>query len=75
MDINRDHAIQLVKGLIQGEVTPFILDEIKQDIALEILRTDINDSEKREECYMLCKAIERLEMKLQEYVNTTEGDL
>ena len=50
----------------------FILTEIKKDIALDIIRTDFKDKERREELYMLTKAVDELTRKLQEYVNLVE---
>lgn len=67
------HIIYKVKQLMEGEDSlSFILDEIKKDIALDIIRTDFKDKERREELYMLTKAIEELTKKLQEYVNLVE---
>ncbi|QDH46595.1 hypothetical protein LAh9_5 [Aeromonas phage LAh_9] len=67
------HIIYKVKQLMEGEDSlSFILDEIKKDIALDIIRTDFKEKERREELYMLTKAIEELTKKLQEYVNLVE---
>lgn len=67
------HIIYKVKQLMEGEDgLPYILDQVKQDIALEIIRTNVNDKERREELYMLTKAVDELTRKLQEYVNKVE---
>lgn len=49
-----------------------LLAEIKKDIALNIVQTAFDQKEKREELYMLTKAIDGLQVKLQEYVNSYE---
>lgn len=67
------HIIYKVKQLMEGEDgLSYILDQIKNDIALDIIRTDFKEKERREELYMLTKAIDGLTMKLQEYVNLVE---
>ena len=67
------HIIYKVKQLMEGDDgLPYILDQVKQDIALDIIRTDFNDKERREELYMLTKAVDELTRKLQEYVNKVE---
>lgn len=67
------HIIYKVKQLMEGEDgLPYILNQVKQDIALDIIQTDFNDRERREELYMLTKAIDALTRKLQEYVNKVE---
>lgn len=67
------YIIHKVKQLMEGEDSlSFILAEIKKDIALDIIRTDFKDKERREELYMLTKAVDELTRKLQEYVNLVE---
>lgn len=67
------YIIHKVKQLMEGEDSlSFILTEIKKDIALDIIRTDFKDKERREELYMLTKAVDELTRKLQEYVNLVE---
>lgn len=46
-----------------------LLNEINHDIALEIVETSPTETSKREELYMLTKAVKRLNEKLQEYEN------
>lgn len=68
-----NQVIYKVKQLMEGEQSlSFILEEIKKDIALDIIRTDFTDKERREELYMLTKAVDELSRKLQEYVNKVE---
>ena len=56
------HIIYKVKQLMEGEDgLPYILNQVKQDIALDIIQTDFNDRERREELYMLTKAIDALQ--------------
>lgn len=67
------YIIHKVKQLMEGDDSlSFILTEIKKDIALDIIRTDFKDKERREELYMLTKAVNELTRKLQEYVNLVE---
>lgn len=58
-----------VKNLMEGDMLPSLLNEIKNDIALSIVQTPFDAKEKREELYMLTQAIDGLKVKLQEYVN------
>lgn len=68
-----NQVIYKIKQLMEGEQSlSFILEEIKKDIALDIIRTDFTDKERREELYMLTKAVDELSRKLQEYVNKVE---
>ncbi len=46
-----------------------ILNEIITNIALEIVETPTHEMDKRQELYMLTKAVKRLDEKLQEYQN------
>lgn len=71
---NVKNLTYLVKSLMEGDNLSLILSEIKKDIALEILHTKPNESAKREELYYTTAGLDRLEMKLQEYVNTYEGE-
>lgn len=69
MDAKKLAAISLVKKLMEGDNLSFILNEIKHDIALNIVRTSFDQKDEREELYMLTKALDGLQVKLQEYVN------
>ena len=62
-------ALSKLKGLMEGDDLSNLLHEIKNDIALSIVQTTFDQKEKREELYMLTKAIDGLQVKLQEYVN------
>lgn len=62
-------AVLAVKTLMVGDSLPFLLDELKNDIALKIIHTDFKQNVEREELYMLTKAIDALKVKLQECVN------
>ncbi|MFW3387921.1 UNVERIFIED_CONTAM: hypothetical protein RF648_18115 [Kocuria sp. CPCC 205274] len=63
-------AVYAVKALMEGGHISFLLDELKKDIALSIIRTEFEQNAKREELYALTKAIDALDVKLQECVNT-----
>ena len=58
-----------VKQLMEGGLLEDLLREIHQDIALEIVETLPDEMTKREELYMLTKALKRLNEKLQENLN------
>lgn len=66
MDIK---LLSRIKNLTAGDDLPSLFEEIKNDIALSIVRTSLDQKDKREELYMLTKAIDVLQVKLQEYVN------
>lgn len=71
--MNRE-LISQVRSIAEGDILPQLLDEIKQEYALSIVRTSIDQKDKREELYMLTKAIDALKAKLQEYVNEYSKD-
>jgi hypothetical protein len=54
---------------MEGGLLEDLLREIHQDIALEIVETLPDEMTKREELYMLTKALKRLNEKLQENLN------
>ena len=54
---------------MEGGLLEDLLKEIHQDIALEIVETLPDEMTKREELYMLTKALKRLNEKLQENLN------
>ena len=62
-------ALSKLNGLMEGDDLSNLLQELKNDIALSIVQTSFDQKEKREELYMLTKAIDGLQVKLQEYVN------
>lgn len=51
-----------------------LVTEIKTKIALDIISTRFDDNTRREELYMLSKAVDELAMKLQGYVNELESE-
>lgn len=63
-------AITKVKLLMEGGTLSLLLEDLKQKTALSIVHTAFNQKDEREELYMLTKAIDGLQVKLQEYVNT-----
>ena len=65
----RPEHIPSVKALMEGDLLPSILNDLKNDIALSIVQTPFESKDKREELYMLTQAIDGLKVKLQEYVN------
>lgn len=68
-DTKKLEAVIAVKPLMLGETLPFLLDDLKNDIALKIIHTNFDQKDKREELFMLTKAIDALKVKLQECVN------
>jgi len=70
--MNQRNLIYKVKLLMEGGEISTLLNEVKNDIALEIISTQYKEKERREELYMLTKAVDAFTMKLQEYVNKFE---
>lgn len=70
--MNQRNLIYKVKLLMEGGEISTFLNEVKNDIALEIISTQYKEKERREELYMLTKAVDAFTMKLQEYVNKFE---
>lgn len=62
-------AILAVKSIMEGDNLAFLFNELKNDIALTIIHTNFDQKDKREELFMLTKAIDALNVKLQECVN------
>ena len=67
--INKRDAVLRLAQLMEGGLLESLLQEITNDLALEIVETFPEETEKREDLYMLNKALKRLNEKLQEYVN------
>lgn len=55
----------------EGEVS-LLFQQIKNDIATQMLHTKPNESEKREELYYLSQGLNLLERKMTEYKNDIE---
>ena len=62
-------AVLAVKQLEGAGHLAFLINELKSDIALSIIQTNFKQKDEREELYMLTKAIDALNVKLQECVN------
>lgn len=69
MDATMEATMWKVRQLMEGESLSLILNEIKNDIALSIVHTNFDQKAEREELYMLTRAFNVFEAKLQEYVN------
>ncbi|MGL5567269.1 MAG: hypothetical protein ACRDC4_16220 [Plesiomonas sp.] len=72
MNLNKLALKERVYALMEGDTLHLAINEIKQQIALDIVHTNFDQTTKREELYMLTKALDALQMKLQEYVNDVE---
>lgn len=68
-DSVRLDAITKVRNLMEGGTLALLLEDLKQQTALSIVNTSFDQNGKREELYMLTKAIDGLQVKLQECVN------
>ena len=68
----RPELVSKVLSMMEGDVLPSLLEELKYDIALSIVQTPFDAKVKREELYMLTRAIDGLKVKLQEYVNEND---
>jgi len=72
--MNEKQLASKVNQLLSGGLMDLLSDKIINDIALEIVNS--SEMSKREELYLLTKAVKRLNEKLQEYANiynTTEN--
>lgn len=70
MNINeKKNAVFKLGLLMEGGLLEDLLNEITNELALEIVETIPEETSKREDLYMLNKALKRLNEKLQEYVN------
>ena len=72
--MNEKQIASKVNQLLSGGLMDLLSDKIINDIALEIVNS--SEMSKREELYLLTKAVKRLNEKLQEYANiynTTEN--
>lgn len=69
IDIEKNDAVFKLGLLMEGGLLTALLSEIKNELALEIVETFPEETIKREDLYMLNKALKRLDEKLQEYVN------
>lgn len=68
-ETKKHDAVLAVKYVMEGDKLSFLLDELKNDTALKIIHTSFEQNGKREELFMLTKAIDALKVKLQECVN------
>ena len=66
---DRQQAINTIAKLLEEGVLQRLLADISENIALEIVESFPNETNKREELYMLNQALKRLNDKLQEYAN------
>lgn len=69
MKINERDLESRVQGLMGDGVLSLVLEQIKNDTAQRIVQTEPNAGAVREELYMFVRALDAVEMKLQEYVN------
>ena len=67
--VEKNEAVNKLGLLMQGGLLEALLGEITNELALEIVETFPEETDKREDLYMLNKALKRLNEKLQEYVN------
>ena len=72
MNLNKLALKERVHALMEGDLLSSAIFEIKQQIALDIVHTNFDQTTRREELYMLTKALDAVQMKLQEYVNDVE---
>ena len=71
--MSRVNLAAKVRHLLDDGAFDYIINEIKNDIALEIVNSQTQDVEKREDLYMLAQALKCLNGKLQEYANIEEN--
>lgn len=58
-----------VSTVMEGEEISLLFQQVKTDIAAQIIRTKPNDAEKRDELYYIAQGIDYLERKMTEYAN------
>lgn len=69
MTIDRTQLMYKVKQMKEGDALSLLLSEIKQDIANEIIKTGIDEKDKREALYLTVIGVDHFEKKLQQFVN------
>ena len=58
-----------VSTIMEGEEISLLFQQVKNDLANQIIRTKPNDTDKREELYYITQGIDYLERKMTEYAN------
>ena len=58
-----------VSTIMEGEEISLLFQQVKNDLANQIIRTKPNDADKREELYYITQGIDYLERKMTEYAN------
>lgn len=58
-----------VSTIMEGEEISLLFQQVKTDIASQIIRTKPNDADKREELYYITQGLDYLERKMTEYAN------
>lgn len=69
MTLDRNQLMYKVKQLKEGDTLSLLLTEIKKDIADEIIKTGIDEKDKREALYLTVCGVDYFEKKLQQFVN------
>lgn len=69
MSFELDQLRYKVKGMVEAGEFSLLFQEINRDIVAQILRTEVNQKEAREDLYLMSKGLTLLEMKLQEFAN------
>ena len=58
-----------VSTIMEGEEISLLFQQVKNDLANQIIRTKPNDADRREELYYITQGIDYLERKMTEYAN------
>ena len=72
MDLRLEGIKYKVVDLMEGGDLLYILNHMKEQVALRIIRTRPCESVMREELYQLTKAIDALDMTFQAFVNDSK---
>lgn len=72
MDFAIDALKYKVSTLMEGEEISLLFQQIKNDIATQMLHTKPTERDKREELYYLSQGVNLLECKMTEYKNDIE---
>ena len=58
-----------VSTIMEGEEISLLFQQVKNDLANQIIRTKPNDADRREELYYITQGLDYLERKMAEYAN------
>lgn len=69
MESNLKELMYRVKAVVEGTDLSTLFNEIKKDLSDQIVRTKMDEKDKREDLYLMIHGLNLLEAKMQECVN------